>query len=352
MRGVRGSRPGVLLGGLLGAACGGSAPDAHLGSLAQPIIYGADDRVELNAYPDQQLAERARQMVGALIPTRYLVPSGDDAFVIESPRLMDRVLLCPEESHAEQPSAAICSAMAAGSDAIVTAGHCLQSGISELAFVQNYALGDEYPRVSADQVRALARVLTLVDGNLATNPAQDLGVVKLAPGLNFPRVDLDATGTELQAEDRVVVVGTSEGLPLKVDDGARVFDATGAEHFEITSDTFGGGSGSVVFSDGGAVLGIVVGGNVDYEYDEGDACYARVRVSEPTLRAEIAVRSAVLKDALSAVLPAKATGGDAEHTGCGLSGTPTRPARGAELVVLAGVSYLCLRRRPRKACDG
>lgn len=65
----------------------------------------------------------------------------------------------------------------------------------------------------------------------------------------------------------VSVIGHSSGLPLKFADEAKVKRDIDSEHFEADPDTFGGNSGSPVFS-GKEVVGILFRGNKDYEVTE------------------------------------------------------------------------------------
>jgi hypothetical protein len=292
----------LTLAALLFSACSVPVSDESLGRHRNAVIYGEDDRVALSSYGDERYVAQGSCCVGALIDQARLMPAGDGFYSVEGVPLAEHARLCPDEPVANQVSAAVCTATLIGRNRIVTAGHCVSDArLDRLVFVRGFARDDEFPRVSAERVHALERVLALVDGDIATESGADLAIVAVAAPRTLPAVEPSFDSALLAEGDSVVVIGTSEGLPLAVDDGARVWNATGRDYFEITSDTFVGGSGSPVFSSDVRFAGIVVGGALDYTWSEQGECFARRRLIVPEGRAEIVVRSEVIERALDEI---------------------------------------------------
>lgn len=271
--------------------CGAPASDSReVAARGQSVIYGEDDRVEARQYADRRFVELATQVVGALVPRSALRARPQCEWLLEGPGLGEQQRLCPDETLLEQISVAICTATLVGPDVILTAGHCLRyHELESLVFVRGYALGAGFPRLQSDQVHELVEVLTSADGGTTHEPEPDVALVRVLVQSPLAFVDVRGSSSALTPGDGVVVIGTSEGVPIKIDAGGVVFDVAAPDTFEVTSDTFMRGSGSAVFSPQGELLGTVVGGNPDYEWDEALACNHRRRI-EPEASAELVVR--------------------------------------------------------------
>ncbi len=326
---------------LLAAGCAGNA-GGDLGGdgvseSRQPIVYGSDDRVEVVDYDSPRLAAMMRRRVGALIPDYSVLPDGDGYRII-GPTLAETGI-CPDEPHAQQLAVSGCTALRLSEDRIVTAGHCFTSGwLTDVFFVTGYWLGADYPKIRAEDVHEVDEVLIHVDGELEVNPSADYAVARLTRPIVDDGVEIELAKDLPSQGESVIVAGTSEGLPLKVDDGASVIRRLGTRAFELTSDTFVGGSGSPVFDREGALRGMVVGGGADYELDEAGNCL-RPRVVEGTPdTAEIAVAASVLEAALEA-------DGRLREESCALAGLGRQrsPSAYAFLLVLVAAA-LCRRR--------
>lgn len=333
------------------AACGAQASDPlPAGSVQDRIVYGDDDRVEARDYPDPKLRELADTLVGALVPAEYVVAQPGGGYLLSGPALGERLLLCPSEPLSEQPALARCTAILGERNTVITAGHCIDKNqLRELRFVQGYALGGDYPAVPARRVHSLGRILSFENGDIALQSGDDFAIVELISDEALPSVVFEDPPATVKQGDAVVVVGTSEALPLKIEDGGAVYDDTPEEYFEITSDTFQGGSGSPVFAPSGAYLGTVVGGAMDYAWDDTQQCFLRNRLDAPVSRGELVVRSSVLRDALSRAhrpptRPPQAETSCAVRRG-GVVSSDVPLQRELALVLL----LLCARRRRRQA---
>ncbi len=302
----------------LATSCGVAPTESEpVGKSRSPSIYGDDNRVEERAYADPTLRELAETRVGALIPAEYVSAQADGNYLLQGPTLGEHLPLCPTEPWLDQPALAYCSGLLARENTLITAGHCVpKEHWHDLYFVQGYALGDAYPVVPRSRVHALRRILAFENGDITSQSGDDWAIVQLASEGALPHINFEVPPVSVSEGDPVVVIGTSEGLPIKIEDGGVVFDDRASEYFETTSDTFAGGSGSPVFTPQGAYLGMVVGGGTDYAWDDSQQCLTRVRLAAPTSRGELVVRAAVLEAALTEALQFRPAAGT---SGCALA---------------------------------
>lgn len=294
----------ALLAALALCACSSSETEGveASGVLRQGVVYGRDDRVELLDYPDTTLVEAVTEQVGALLPRSALSRDGV-GWRVSGPTLQSQLPLCEGERFTEQLRVATCTAMLIRPDVIMTAGHCVTAEfVSEYVFVRGYYLGDTFPLISADRVVEFDTVLAKIEGDLTSLMTPDLAIVQLQSPQPLPAFDLSLRYGALALSEPVVVVGASEGLPLKIDAGAAVFAADASGYFEITSDTFRGNSGSPVLASDGHLLGMFVGGAPDYEWSESSQCYRRLVFDAPVARGELVVGVTMLQTELDRAL--------------------------------------------------
>lgn len=253
--------------------------DESVGSTTQPVVYTVDDRVDWYAIPSAPMQTLARQSIVALVP--------DNAIDLASPGVLfppfldavgtlDEYVaaaygepLCPAERFRSQPAAAICSGTLIDDDLVLTAGHCVrnQAACEALRFVFDYLEVDTgvLEDIDTDDVYGCKRVLAYSE---RSNPHLDFAVVQLdRPVVGRTPVDVRSLTTPLAAGTPLVVIGFGSGIPMKYDDGGSVIDPSASlvDAFVADTDTFGGNSGSGVFTDDGTLVGILVSGAADYE---------------------------------------------------------------------------------------
>jgi hypothetical protein len=256
--------------------CSASAPSApaELGERDDPIVYGEDDRRDLYEV-SSELHELGRNAVVALVPKARVqrAPTGEVRLSVVT--LGVAYDLCENERFREQPTAADCTGILIDDDLVLTAGHCFEDvDCSDYAFVFDYfyrAQGQLEPLGAADVYscrKLVAREMTARNGReidyaiaQLDRPARERRPVAL-------RTQLAPAGEPL------VVLGMGSGLPLKVDEGARVLEprATLRDYFMLEADTFEGSSGSAVLDMSGALLGVLVRGGTDYVPSQSGRC--------------------------------------------------------------------------------
>lgn len=272
------------------AACGVDAGASAPALEVQAVVYGEDDRQDLYE-ARQPFVRLARENAIALIAPDQLEPEGDGSYAILAPTYAEVQSLCPGERFSGQVAAANCSGVLVAPDIVATASHCLAASedgspdCSRSRYVRGYALTEAgaAPLVPAAEVFDCAGVLGKVRAPAGASCHYDVALVRLAREAPTTQ-SIVLRNQAVEAEDPVVVIGFPAGLPVKIDEGARVVDAREAtgDSFTLSSDTFAVSSGSGVFDRSGKLVGLFTRGRPDYE--TADGCQ-RVR-REPEYAAE------------------------------------------------------------------
>lgn len=261
------------------------------------IIYGEDDRHEVQDYGDALFREKAKSVAG-MVPAASLrlaqtpttdrrdpnfirVTNRDQAsFVFDLDQTLSQSMrVCPEERFAEQTTLPVCSGFLVAPDILVTAGHCVTSATScqENVWVFDYLEGTE--EIPAKNVYRCREILGRRQ-TLGLFAKKDYAVIRLDRAADRPSLTYRKRGS-IDKGDPVVVIGHPSGLPMKIADNARV-NVTTWNTFRADLDTYGGNSGSPVFNqETGLVEGILVEGAQDYALDRSRQCLVSER-REPT----------------------------------------------------------------------
>ncbi|WP_437955622.1 serine protease [Sorangium sp. So ce119] len=183
--------------------------------------------------------------------------------------------LCPEERFRDQPVfGGVCSAFLVAPDTLVTAGHCLSApGVcSSIAFV----FGAAYDRSDRDPSRVGPEDVYFcreVPERVANGVLGDYAVVRLdRPVVGRKPLPLRRAG-KVEDDEELILIGNPLGLPTKIAARGRVLDNAPALFFKASTDSYGGGSGSVVMgARSGLVEGVLVRGEKDFV--QAGACWA------------------------------------------------------------------------------
>lgn len=246
-----------------------SSPESDATS-HQKVIYEADDRKDVCAFPENDpMATIARQAVVALLYDSTLGSpdyTGSYTNKLSNYRpIGSRRNLCSDQKFRSQPTAATCSGTLIAPDRVLTAGHCISnSNCGRRRFVFDYFLDGsncQMPTITADDVYHCKRFTRI------ENDYFDHAVIHLdRPVVGRTPVQIQTTQAALPVGQHLNVIGFGSGLPAKIDKGGNVIDprASRKDYFVANTDTFGGNSGSGVFTDDGTLVGILVRGQTDY----------------------------------------------------------------------------------------
>lgn len=272
-------------------------------ALGTDIIYGDDDRYEVDDYPNRDFRELAKSVAG-MVKKSYLRND------ISDPTLMNFVKrtseekfeLCEEEPFAKQYTLPICSGFLIAPDTIVTAGHCIEdeSDCSNYKWVFDFKKSST--KIKKTDVFSCKKIFErqLTESRFKL---KDYAVIQLdrpvlgrAP-LKFRRKKKARVGTKL------VVIGHPSGLPMKITDNAKIKILNKQElkkpisslfkrryYFNANLDTYSGNSGSPVFNRKTKLVeGILVQGGDDYVRNIDMFCNESNRVSDSHWVAEESV---------------------------------------------------------------
>lgn len=269
------------------------------------VIYGQDNRHEVDGYPRPEIVAAARSTV-ALLKASSLMTSNGRTYFTSSNTFSDNHKLCPGERFANQLAMAFCSGFLVAPNKIMTAGHCVRSvkDCEQLRLVFDYRMSPEgIPNgFSGDQVYSCKRVI----GWKMDTQGADFSIVELdrpVVGRQPLRLSLNRN---LNKGDEVLVIGHPVGLPTKITDAAHVRKVDRKKGFFVTNlDTYAGNSGSAVFNSRTVeVEGILVRGEKDFVEDTVRDCSSSFVTGENESRGEdVTLISAVSENGTPAPLP-------------------------------------------------
>jgi hypothetical protein len=246
------------------------------------VIYGNDDRKDFfEADPSsQKLADATAVQV---LPQDLTADGG--MFRLRTVPYGTSMALCASEPFYSQPTIGHCSAFLVAPDVMVTAGHCISTASScdSARFVFGYQMASAKApniwEIANSEVYSCAKIIHSI-----SNDNDDFAVVQLdRPVTGHSPLLYRSTGGPQNGES-LMVIGYPEGLPVKIAAGAHV-RAFNQNFLTANLDTYGGNSGSAVFStDTQLVEGILVRGENDFVTQNG--CYVSNRCPDTGCRGE------------------------------------------------------------------
>lgn len=263
----------LLLLAALAACAGPLAPDAAApgapGTTAAPVVYGADDRTEWFAFPDEAVQDLALS-AGAMIPWSEITVTDDGGVDLDgAPVLGVSHGLCADQRFWTQPTAASCSGTLIDDDLLLTAGHCVNnlSACADDAWVFDYRYEADGALAPLDADSVYRCVDIVVHGYFHTAAQVDVAVVQLdRPVIGRAPVPVAAAGPTTTGTP-LILLGFPNGIPLKIDDGGVVANprAQAGDYFISSVDAFHGHSGGGVLDPTLALVGVLTDGEADYE---------------------------------------------------------------------------------------
>jgi hypothetical protein len=242
-------------------ACG----EAHreIAVVERALVFDNDDRRDYFEVTDTATHAALREAVVAVMPASLALDLAAQR-ADQLPTLGARINLCPNEPFGLQPSGAICSGVLLDWDLVLVARHCVQDvPLRDLAVVFGFYL-EEPSRlaVTASDVYGIDVVVAAGDED------DDYSWLRLEQAVASPhRPAAVYTGSmALDLGTELTIMSSTAGVPIKIDQGARVFDSGLPErtHFVADSDTFQGSSGGGAFDAHLGLVGILESGGRDY----------------------------------------------------------------------------------------
>ena len=251
------------------------------------LIYGNDNRSEINQYSDTDFIEKA-QSVAIRVPKKRLTVDRSDANRILFPFVTLKGAMpqiCEEERFTDQVSLGNCSGFLVGPKTLVTAGHCMNNAKECADNKWVFGFKDGTTELTSSQVYSCNKIVAqryVYD----SNEVSDYAVIELDREVQgYIPLKLRKYGRVL-INTPLVVIGHPMGLPMKATDGGVVSRMNEVErknklksfllrshYFTANLDAYGGNSGSPVFNKKtGKVEGILVQGAEDFVYNQQKEC--------------------------------------------------------------------------------
>jgi hypothetical protein len=266
--------------------------------LKDGLLYGSDDRVEL--FEAEELNRSLGTSVVALGLRSEIAEDAPGVLSVLSPSWAERAGLCDGERFAAQPSFALCTGVAIGTDLVLTAAHCTRAAaLDELAVVTGYAYQgpDDLKLASDGRVHAVEEVL-------ASDSYWDYAWLRVQPGL-APLQPERLAPSPISNGMGIFSINHGGGLPAKVDAGGAAY-LLNADELVTTLDALGGASGGPVFSDEGTLIGTLTAGGSDYALTGSSCSIVATGPDLPDAANELVVGLDVSVDALCSAAPSDA----------------------------------------------
>lgn len=252
----------------------------HAGDHEAKVIYGEDNRMDIYETANPQYIELAKSTAAQIQNTNLIrtAKHGEDYFKVMGQTLL-QIGLCPTEKYSHQVAGAHCSGFIIAKDLLVTAGNCIRDieDCSKYSWVFDYKVtssNDSTVTIPASNIFRCKEIIARSQDDYAL-VRLDRSVKGRAP-LSFRKEGIIAN------DAKIFTIGHPIGLPAKIADNAKVRNNQSNRFFISDLDTYGGNSGSAVFSSETLeVEGIFVRGEDDFIFNPQTNCSeSRVCASE------------------------------------------------------------------------
>jgi V8-like Glu-specific endopeptidase len=235
-------------------------------------IYGKDDREFISKMSAPKFKTISSSV--ALIISKESIEKSWFGQQIQADSLKNVVGLCTDEKHANLPSLNNCTGFLIGEDLLLSAGHCFidESDCKNKVIVFDVTkekVNKQGYRVNKSSVFACREILMN-----SSSTQLDFSLIKLDRKTeNRNILKLDHTELKSTESHYAYMVGHPLGLPLMKTSAELLTSSEFDIVYKTSLDSFIGNSGSpVIHAETQKVIGLLVNGNEDFEWDEEYKC--------------------------------------------------------------------------------
>lgn len=269
------------------------------------VLYGSDDRREVDLHPNSILRNLSKSVAGRVnqydifpsttntkednilrtiremrslyselgidldenmlpnLPQSAIDSDAPTFYEYSALSLQENINACSTERFIDQPTLMTCTGFLIGEDVLVTAGHCMVNNFDCSGFNWVFDFKNGVNKIPADNMYKCKKILAQEQVSLPFLGTTDYALIQLDRPVTTGKPLKFRTEGRIKKGTSVAVIGHPLGLPLKIADNAKVRGVFG-KTFKANLDTYGGNSGSpVVDAKTGIVEGILVHGADD-----------------------------------------------------------------------------------------
>ena len=233
------------------AACVAEDTEAPLRENAEALLFGEDDRVDYYEVEDEAWRALMRESIAAVVPTDAIDASDPEDIRINAESLQTRMALCDGEPFIDQPSGAACTAILVADEFALLDGCAAPydpAGISamSLVFDYRYTRPGTLETITSEDVYEVVAQWDVSNDALGDFLFDSSHLVQLDRAVDEQRRPVVLSERVPEIGDALVLIGHSQGLPMKFDAGGelRSIDAIEGAPFPlggawgISSDIF------------------------------------------------------------------------------------------------------------------
>ncbi|MCT4643010.1 MAG: serine protease [Bacteriovoracaceae bacterium] len=249
------------------------------------VIYGVDSRIDIYKVKDARVKKNSLSVAARFYKDDVLFSSNNTAKILNIRSLSSKDFgnICSFEKYASQPAISDCTGFMIADDIMLTAAHCIQEKegtvhlentplCKDSLWVFNYEYSKKekinLTAIPAKNIYECSRVLY---GHL--DYQKDFAIIKLKRKVAHTYITKLSYDFNYLNKTELYNISHPSGLPKKYIKGAKILK-TSENFFMANVDTYGGSSGSPIFSKKNHdVLGLLFAGKQDYVYNVTKGCF-------------------------------------------------------------------------------
>lgn len=235
------------------------------------VIYGTDDRTQVISTEAHQNIQKGFNASVAIFHRSHLKENENGDFQIIGDSWLKKLNMCEDEPFVDEPTAANCSGVLIGPNLVLTASHCVIGRPKDFCKHYRFAFGYRHDR-DIIPGQDVYRCSTVLENEYSRAKGIDWALISLDREVDdIDSVEVTAN-PQVFEKDTLTMIGYPAGLPRKVTENGTIREINDY-YIKSNFDSFSGNSGSPIFNNRtGELIGLLIRGEDDYQYDKKMAC--------------------------------------------------------------------------------